>query len=323
MSQAGELTSYRDKSTLRAADANGHFAFEPVWGMNSVLAASSNGFAVVSLNALAAHSTITLEPYGKILGTLKRASGPGTNEGLALTFAGGVAPSINLQHWAGTDAEGRFSFDRVPPGHLQIWARRPVPGNQHAWSSEPLQEITLKPGQTLEVNIAAADRAPAGAAISHNPPQPKLVPGVQVQGVILSPNGKPAADAEVALQVEGHYLALGKAAFVSSDLREQGLLVSAGKDGRFTLPMYEGAASVIALNEDGYAQVSLEQLKSSGTIALQKWGASRACCASDIMPARTNRWYWTLPAGLDWKDDAHHRAAGQRCGALRSAPGNA
>ena len=56
-------------------------------------------------------------------------------------FAGGAAPSINLQQRAATDAEGRFSFDRVPPGHFQIWSRRPVPGNQHAWSSEPLQEV--------------------------------------------------------------------------------------------------------------------------------------------------------------------------------------
>jgi hypothetical protein len=36
--------------------------------------------------------------------------------------------------------------------------------------------------------------------------------------------------------------------------------------------MYEGAKSVIALNEEGYAQVSLEQLKSSLQITLQKWG---------------------------------------------------
>jgi hypothetical protein len=85
------------------------------------------------------------------------------------------------------------------------------------------------------------------------------------------PGGKPAVDADVALQVEGKYLGLGKAAFTGSP-REEGLLVSAGQDGSFTLPMYEGAKSVIALNEEGYAQVSLEQLKASPQITLQKWG---------------------------------------------------
>ncbi|MEI2727242.1 MAG: hypothetical protein V9H26_28220 [Verrucomicrobiota bacterium] len=74
------------------------------------------------------------------------------------------------------------------------------------------------------------------------------------------------------MQVEGKYLALGKAAFAPSGLREEGLLVSARPDGSFTLPMYEGAKSVIALNEAGYAQVSLDQLKASPQITLQKWG---------------------------------------------------
>ena len=74
------------------------------------------------------------------------------------------------------------------------------------------------------------------------------------------------------MQVEGKYLALGKAAFASSGLREDGLLVSARPDGSFTLPMYEGAKSVIALNEAGYAQVSLDQLKTTPQITLQKWG---------------------------------------------------
>jgi hypothetical protein len=36
--------------------------------------------------------------------------------------------------------------------------------------------------------------------------------------------------------------------------------------------MYEKAQSVIALNEEGFAQVSLEQLKASPQITLQKWG---------------------------------------------------
>jgi hypothetical protein len=36
--------------------------------------------------------------------------------------------------------------------------------------------------------------------------------------------------------------------------------------------MYKGAKSVVALNEDGYAQVSLGQLKASPQITLQKWG---------------------------------------------------
>jgi hypothetical protein len=186
-------------------------------------------------------------------------------------FAGVNAPRINFSQLAVTDLEGRFNFDHVPAGHLQIWARKPIPGNQRAWSSEPLQEVDLKPGRTLEVNITAANRAVTEQVNSYKPPQPKLIPGVEVKGVVLLPNGKPAVDADVALQVEGKYLGLGKGVFTGSP-REEGLLVSAGQDGSFTLLMYEGAKSVVALNEEGFAQVSIEQLKVLPQITLQKWG---------------------------------------------------
>jgi hypothetical protein len=268
---AGELTAYWNKSASRTADTNGNFAFKPIFGTKSMAAALSNGFAVVSLESFATNSTITLEPYGKISGTLKRISGPGTNESLGLMFAGVNAPRINLSQQAVTDAEGRFNFDHVPAGHLQIWARKPIPGNQRAWSSEPLQEVDVNPGQNLEVNIKTIDRPAPETVHPYQQPQSKIIPGVEVKGVVLSPSGKPAADADVALQVDGKYLGLGKAAFTGSP-REEGLLVSAGTDGSFTLPMYEGARSVIALNEEGYAQVSLEQLKASPQIMLQKWG---------------------------------------------------
>jgi uncharacterized GH25 family protein len=272
---AGELTAYGSKSTSRTPDTNGNFSFKPVWGMKSVAAASSNGFVAVSLESFATNSTITLEPFGKITGTLKRASGPGTNETLGLSFGDNAArglPRINLSNLASTDSQGRFGFDHVPAGHLKIWMRKPMPGNQRSWTSEPLQEVELKPGQSLEVNITAADRVADEQVNSYQQPQPKLIPGEQVKGIVLLPSGKPAADADVALLVENEYLAIGKGAFAAEGARQKGLIVTAGQDGNFTLPRYEKAVSVVALNEEGYAQVSLEQLKASPQITLQKWG---------------------------------------------------
>jgi hypothetical protein len=273
LNSAGELTTtYWNKSAPRIADTNGHFSFKPIWGMKSLAAASSNGFANVSLESFATNSTLTLEPFGKITGTLKRASGPGTNEDLDLMFAdssaSGLQP-INLSNRAITDSQGRFDFNHVPPGHLQISYREPV--GDRGWRNISLQDVDLKPGQSLEVNITASNRAATEEVYSYKPPQPKFIPGVEVKGVVLSPDGKPAADADVALQADGIYLSLGKAALIVNPGNE-GLLVSAGPDGSFTLPMCEGAQSVIALNEEGYAQVSLEQLKASPQITLQRWG---------------------------------------------------
>lgn len=273
LESSGELTVYGNEGAAHKTDIIGNFAFKPVWGMKSLAAASSNGFGVVSLASFATNSKIVLEPYGKITGTLQRTSGPGTNETLDLMFAGVDAPAINLSRQAETGAKGHFTFDRVPSGHLQISSRKMLNGGRfHSWTTEPLQEVDVKPGQTLDVNITAADRAAADTVTvnASQPPEPKAIPGVEVKGVVLLPNGKPAS-ADVALQVEGKYLGLGKGAF-NGNGGNDGLMASSAADGSFTLPMYEGAQSVIALNEEGYAQVSLQQLKASPRVTLQKWG---------------------------------------------------
>jgi beta-lactamase regulating signal transducer with metallopeptidase domain/uncharacterized GH25 family protein len=274
LDSAGELNAMWNQALLRQTDVHGNFSFKPVWGAKSIVASSTNGFAALSLDSFATNSTIVLEPFGKISGTLKRTSGPGTNEDLDVSFddRGPVGLSrISMSNHAVTDARGHFDFDHVPPGYLQITYRLPM--GRGGWQTPLLQSVDLKPGQSLVVNITTNDRPAVDETSFQPPPPPKLIPRVRVKGIVLLPDGQPASDASVALQVERVYLALGKATLtVNDDARQDGLLVNAGADGSFTLPMCEGAESVIALNEVGYAQVSLEQLKTSPQIKLQKWG---------------------------------------------------
>ena len=269
----GELSAYSRPSAICLADAIGNFAFKPEWGITAVAAASSNGFAVLDVESLATNPVIQLDAFGEISGRLQRTSGLGTNEDLDLEFAGAARhlSGFNLNLQARTDAQGRFEFKGVPPGHFQISYREPM-GNLNSWHNMALKEVDVLPGQSLAVNIETTDRpVPQSTSFFQQPPPPKLIPGAQVKGVVLLPNGQPAADADVALQVEGKLLLIGKGAF-SGGRREEGLVVGTGAEGTFTLPLYEKAQSVIALNEEGYAQVSLEELKASHEIRLQKWG---------------------------------------------------
>ena len=274
LTAAGELTTRQNSAASRTVDTHGHFAFKPAWGMNAIAAASSNGFGIMSLESFATNQKIVLEPFGTISGTLTRAASPGTNEQLILMFAGtdnAGRGRINLSNRASTDEQGRFAFERVPAGPLRIFGTDPVQtglGSMYI----PLQDVELKPGEKLDLSIAAADRKATEETRPYQRPQPKRIAGVELKGVVLSPAGKPAADAEVALAVEGKYLRLGKGTFTSRGNAEEGLLVRSGQDGGFTLPMYEGAQSVVALNEEGFARVSLEQLKASPRITLEKWG---------------------------------------------------
>jgi len=45
----------------------------------------------------------------------------------------------------------------VPAGHLRISCFE-LPSDSRSWSNHPLQDVDLKPGETLDVKITAADR---------------------------------------------------------------------------------------------------------------------------------------------------------------------
>jgi beta-lactamase regulating signal transducer with metallopeptidase domain/uncharacterized GH25 family protein len=269
----GHLNSWPRQDLVIKTDGKGHFAFTPRLGMQSVAAASPAGFAQVPVSSLATKPVITLKAYGEIKGVLERPGGPGTNETLDLAFVappGSTNQSISLNNSAHTDAGGRFEFKRVPPGNLEITYRVPV--SENGWQNSSLQRVSLKPGQTLEVSIKAPARQPSRESIGSGPPPPVRVPGVEIKGSVVAPSGEPVANAQVGLQVRGQFVQLGRAALISYQGWQDGLIVRTGPDGKFALPMCQGAETVIAVSEDGFARVTIDALKHSSQIKLQPWG---------------------------------------------------
>jgi hypothetical protein len=164
-----------------------------------------------------------------------------------------------------TDEQGRFIYDRVPPGQLLVTVRGVT------------QYVAVKPGETETISLTQPDGLPGNQPgnpwANDYPPVRGLVPGELWKGMVLQPDGTPAADTEVGLNATGAYLTIGKGVFdYANQGRLSGLIVSTGPDGRFTLPMCADEESVVAVNQKGYAQVSLEQLKQSPQIRLQPWG---------------------------------------------------
>ncbi len=254
-------------------EADGSFSFKPVLGMRSVAAASAEGFKGVTVEALAANPKLVLEAWGQIKGTLKHASGSGTNKELELSFAKEPFPGphdLFLGYYTTADDKGRFVFDHVPSGTLNINYRKKL--NQYSWKPIPLQEVTVHPGQALNLKIAApdlshktsSDRWLGGSATS----EVEQKHGPDINGTVLTPDGKNAENAQVALSEPGVFLSLGKGAFYRPN---SGLLAITGTAGKFSLPTSE-KASYIAVHESGYAEVTLAELKKSGQIQLQPWG---------------------------------------------------
>jgi len=272
LNDKGELKDWENKERISYTEPDGSFALRPQLDMVAVVAAAEEGFKISTVEELATNSRVVLEPWSKLKGVLYRASAPSTNEDLDLAFQNG--PPLNLQLHTMTDAQGRFEFARVPPNHLQLNSRNMM--GSHSWSWDPLQPVSLKPGEAMEIEVraparsATAQASPPGALPSQ--PKPTRKPGPGPQGVVLLPNGKPASEVEVALLVPNKYVAVGKGTFQAYEARQEGLIVRAGADGHFSLPFEEEAFGVVAVNDEGFVYAPLEKLRSSPQIQLEPWG---------------------------------------------------
>lgn len=270
----GELQCWQKQDRVKFTEPDGSFAVAPELDMLEIAITAEAGFKLVAVEELATNSRVKLEPWGKIKGVLHRASNLSSNEDLDLALQQhhpGPGP-LSLQFHTTTDDQVRFEFDHVPPGNLQINGRNMI--NTHAWSWDPLEKVSLKPGAQLELDI----HAPAKSQRAPNFGPPDLAAkstrrtGPGPQGVVLLPNGKPAVDAEVALLAPGKYVAVGKGALKAYEARQEGLAVRTGNGGHFALPGVEGATGIVAVHDEGFAYVPLEKLKASAQVQLERWG---------------------------------------------------
>lgn len=92
-----------------------------------------------------------------------------------------------------------------------------------------------------------------------------------ITGTVLLPNGQPAAGAQVALTVPGYQLELDQAK-LREDSRHNEVLVTADRDGRFVLPSTQLADGIVSVDENGYAELGMQEFENGSNIKLQPWG---------------------------------------------------
>ncbi len=94
------------------------------------------------------------------------------------------------------------------------------------------------------------------------------------RGVVLQPDGQPAAGAEVAMLTLEHGAWLGQARFAYRE-KDDMLIVNADADGQFVIgsePTLRTAHSIVAVSRDGFARVPVRYSVAPLTIHLQPWG---------------------------------------------------
>lgn len=160
----GGFSRWNSQNTggLLRTDGQGRFKLPPDDAVEQVAAANSAGFAQVAVAALRANPTLQLQPWGRIEGAFASgAKAAGRKISLGPIKAGEVGIQFDFQGYQVlTDADGRFVFAQVPPGTWKLVQLVPhKQGDQEVWTHAPVQDVEVRPGETLSLTLGAGTRS--------------------------------------------------------------------------------------------------------------------------------------------------------------------
>jgi hypothetical protein len=145
---------FTDESAVVYTDQNGKFEHELLSGAHSFYVVHQSGFAAVRLSKWQNGTPIQLQQWGRIEGIAKfNGQIAGDIElGLLAPNPNGNERWLNLYSFnTRTDADGRFTFENVPPIEAKLSWMRPVARGKHFSHS---MNIDVQPGVTTQVIYA-------------------------------------------------------------------------------------------------------------------------------------------------------------------------
>jgi uncharacterized GH25 family protein len=165
---AGRLHSYNTHSRIATTDANGKFTIPTAPDDGTVVAAGEPGFARAPLAEVRSSGTIMLQLWGRIEGTLKIGGQPGAGKDLLFNLS---IPGISMDfngYKTTTDDQGRFTMEKIPPGDGAIV--RLIASSANSWANSDSTPVTVKPGETTQVNLGDNGAMLVGRIRFENPP---------------------------------------------------------------------------------------------------------------------------------------------------------
>jgi hypothetical protein len=137
-------------------DDHGEFLFQPRRNVKRIAAVDEQGYAEMPIDAFKQVTIIRLKPWGRIAGVLRHGTSMGTNELVQLVRIGSLCPQLQINSFTRvTDAQGRFTFERVPPGQ-QLIGRVIQTQFSHG------QTINITPGRTAQISLGGTGRTVTG-----------------------------------------------------------------------------------------------------------------------------------------------------------------
>jgi RNA polymerase sigma factor (sigma-70 family) len=142
--------------SLLVTDETGHFSLSVDDTVKRIIIAHPEGFVQTTPGALAANTSIQLQPWSRIEGTLLYDGQPAPGADILLSLGNSDRESIASdfeKYKATTDGAGHFVFPQAPPGAVQLILMVPFDGGPHmkGWSNHTLTNLDIPPGETVTV----------------------------------------------------------------------------------------------------------------------------------------------------------------------------
>ena len=175
-------------------DAAGGFVLPSPPETGTVMAAEEKGFGFASVQQVRDSGRLVLQAYGRIEGTYTRNGQPVAGQEFTLSMRD---PAISFdwgQYKATTDENGRFTFDRVPPGAGQVM--RLISTSPNSWTHSYGADVKVLPGQTAQVALGDSGATLTGRIRFESPPAEgeKLKPPGQSSTVLPPLPGRMSAE---------------------------------------------------------------------------------------------------------------------------------
>jgi peroxiredoxin len=155
-------------------DEQGRFTLPVVADPHSLIVLHDDGFAEVKVEELTKSAQVTLSPWGHVEGQLLVGQKPAADETIVVQtmtyrYGDGMRSFAPLSLWltTQTDADGKFVFDKVPPGERRLTRRlsfrKGKPGPIPETHGFP---FIVQAGQTTRVTLGGTGRSVIGRVVA-------------------------------------------------------------------------------------------------------------------------------------------------------------
>lgn len=151
----GEIRAYGNPRATAATGPDGSFAFASKPNGRRVFAANEEGWLSVAIADWPSDGRLRLTAWAQARGTLLEADGkPALNTQVAIESVRNYQEGdawANFQERPTVDANGRFAFQRVPPGDVRLVHLVPMNNGGGGWMHALQTNFTAQPGKSVDL----------------------------------------------------------------------------------------------------------------------------------------------------------------------------